>query len=157
PPGGARADQQGVRRRPGGADGRRVPQALGLHGQATAPPRQEAGPLGGAAVAAGGVPRHRRAGQPRRGHQPLLRRGRVAADEHPSLGYARQGSPSVMEVPEQHIRVNVVSTVSGDGEAHFLTSTKTMTAALFITFLEKLLAETTGKLFLITDRLSAHD
>ena len=32
-----------------------------------------------------------------------------------------------------------------------------MTAALFITFLERLLSETTRKVFLIVDRLKAHD
>jgi transposase len=81
----------------------------------------------------------------------------VAADEHPRCGYAREGQPATMEVPDPHIRVNTVSTVSNSGEVHFMTYTSTMTAALFIVFLEKLLRETARKVYLITDRLSAHD
>ena len=38
-----------------------------------------------------------------------------------------------------------------------MTYKQTMTAALFITFLERLLGETTRKIFLIVDRLKAHE
>ena len=37
-----------------------------------------------------------------------------------------------------------------------MTYTQTMTAALFVVFLERLLRSTTGKVFLIVDRLRAH-
>ena len=40
---------------------------------------------------------------------------------------------------------------------HSLTYKETMTAALFITFLERLLGETSRKIFLIADRLTAHE
>jgi transposase len=81
----------------------------------------------------------------------------VAADEHPRCGYARRGEPAVMEVPEQHIRVNVISTVTNKGALRFMTYKGAMCAALFITFLSRLLRGATGKIFLITDRLSSHD
>jgi transposase len=81
----------------------------------------------------------------------------VAADEHPGCGYAKKGKSATMEVPDPHIRVNVVSTVSNEGDVHFMTYSRTMNAALFIVFLEQLRRETTRKVFLITDRLSAHD
>jgi len=81
----------------------------------------------------------------------------VAADEHPRCGYARQGQAATMEVPDRHIRVNVISTVSNTGEVHFLTYSGTMNAARFIAFLGQLLRETAKKVFLIADRLSAHD
>jgi len=81
----------------------------------------------------------------------------VGADEHPGRGYAREGQRATVEVPDSHIRVNVVSTITNDGAVHFLTYTETMTAALFITFLEQLLRSCAGKLFVILDRLSAHD
>jgi transposase len=81
----------------------------------------------------------------------------VAADEHPRCGYARQGQAATVEVPDSHLRVNVISTVSNAGEVHFLTYTGTMNAARFIGFLGQLLRETAGKIHLITDRLSAHD
>jgi transposase len=81
----------------------------------------------------------------------------AAADEHPRKGYARTGHPAWIEVPHPHIRMNLISTITNEGEVHFLTYEESMTAALFITFLERLLSETTRKVFLITDRLPAHE
>jgi transposase len=81
----------------------------------------------------------------------------AAADEHPRYGYARQGERASMEVPDSHIRVNVVSTISNSGEVHYRTYDRTMNGAQFISFLEQLLNETDKKILLITDRLSAHD
>jgi transposase len=81
----------------------------------------------------------------------------VAADEHPGVGYAREGQPATVEVPDRHLRVNLISTITNAGAVRFMTYTETMTAALFITFLERLLRSTTGKIFLIVDWLRAHD
>jgi transposase len=81
----------------------------------------------------------------------------VAADEHVGRGYARKGQPATVEVPDSHVRVNVVSTITNDGAVHFMSYTETMTAALFITFLEQLLRSCAGKLFVIVDWLPAHD
>jgi len=80
----------------------------------------------------------------------------AAADRQPHRGYARIGEPAVIEVPDPHIRMNQISTISNEGEVHFLIYKETMTAVLFIMFLERLLSETTGKIFLIVDRLKAH-
>lgn len=52
--------------------------------------------------------------------------------------------------------MNLISTISNEGEVHFLVYKEAMTAALFLTFLEKLLSETTRKAFLIADRLRVH-
>jgi hypothetical protein len=65
--------------------------------------------------------------------------------------------PAVMEVPDPQILRNQVATISNEGEVHFLTSKETMTAALFLTFLERWLSETSRKVFLIVDRLKAHE
>jgi transposase len=46
----------------------------------------------------------------------------VAADEHPRYGYARQGEPATMEVPDPHIRINVISTVTNEGAVRFMTA-----------------------------------
>jgi transposase len=81
----------------------------------------------------------------------------VAADEHPGKGYARQGQPATMEVPNSHIRVNLISTIGNEGAVDFMTYPQTMDAALFIAYLESLLQSATRKVFLIVDRLSAHD
>ena len=62
-----------------------------------------------------------------------------------------------MEVPDPHIRMNLIATVSDDGKVHYMTYRETMTGRLFISFLERLLEETRGKLFLIVDRLKAHE
>jgi len=62
----------------------------------------------------------------------------VAADEHPGYGYARKGQPAQAEVPDCHIRVNMISTVTNQGAVHFMTYRETMTAALFIVFMSRL-------------------
>jgi hypothetical protein len=46
--------------------------------------------------------------------------------------------------------------VSG-GKVGFMTYAKTMNAALFLVFLGRLLRSTTGKVFLISDHLKAHE
>jgi transposase len=78
------------------------------------------------------------------------------ADEQSRKGYAREGDPAWVEVPKPHIRMNLVGTITNEGEVHFLTYNESMTGARFIAFLERLLSETTRKLFLILDRLPAH-
>jgi len=80
----------------------------------------------------------------------------VAADEHPGAGYARRGQAATVEVPDRHIRVNMISTVTNAGQVRFMTYRETMTAALFIVFLSRLLQTTPRKIFLIVDRLKAH-
>jgi transposase len=79
------------------------------------------------------------------------------ADEQPRKGYARIGHPAWIEVPDPHIRMNLVSTITNEGEVHFLTYGETMTAERFITFLERLLRETPRRVLLIADRLRAHE
>lgn len=81
----------------------------------------------------------------------------VDADHHPRTGYAPKGEPATMDVPRSHIRRSVISAVGNTGECHFMTYEGTLNAAMFILFLEGLLTETTKKIYLIADRLSAHD
>jgi transposase len=80
----------------------------------------------------------------------------VAADRHPARGYAPAGEPATMGVPDRHIRANQISTITNEGKVHFMTYLGTMTAALYLVFLGRLLRSTTGKVFLIVDRLRAH-
>ncbi len=80
----------------------------------------------------------------------------VAADKHPACGYAPEGEPATMEVPDKHIRFNQISTITNEGTVRFMTYAQTMTAALFLVFLSRLLRSTTRKVFLIVDRLKAH-
>jgi transposase len=80
----------------------------------------------------------------------------VAADEQPARGYAPQGEAATMEVPDRHVRANQISTITNAGKVRFMTYLGTMTAAVFLVFLGRLLRSTTGKVFLIVDRLRAH-
>lgn len=80
----------------------------------------------------------------------------VAANEHPGYGYAPQGERATVEVPGPHIRANAISAITNSGKAHFMTYTGSLTAALFLVFLGRLLRATTGKVFLMADRLPAH-
>jgi transposase len=80
----------------------------------------------------------------------------VAADEHPARGYAPEGEPATLGVPDRHVRANQISTATNQGDVRFMTYTGTMTAALFLVFLDRLLRSTTGKVYLIVDRLRAH-
>lgn len=81
----------------------------------------------------------------------------AAADEHPGYGYAREGQTATVEVPDPHLRMNQISAISNRGEVRFMTHAKAMNAALFLVFLGRLLRGTTGRIFLIVDRLQAHD
>ena len=79
----SRPDPQGVRHRPGGANGRAVPAPLGLHLQEASAAFAQAGTRRGPAVAGGDVPGHRSPGGKGECGDPLDRRGRC-----------RCGSPS---------------------------------------------------------------
>jgi transposase len=81
----------------------------------------------------------------------------VGADEHPGRGYARKGKRATKEVPNSHIRVNMISAISNAGRLRFMTYKGTMNAARFIVFLRRLLQTTTRKVLLIADRLRAHE
>jgi transposase len=81
----------------------------------------------------------------------------MAADHHPGMGYAPKGQPATMEVPGPHLRMNQVSTITNQGSLRFMTYKGAMNATRFVVFLGRLLRSTTQKVFLITDRLKAHD
>ena len=80
----------------------------------------------------------------------------VAADHHPGCGYARRGERATMAVPGAHLRVNQISAISNTGAVRFMTYQGSFTAAVFLVFLNQLIAGATRKIILITDRLPAH-
>jgi transposase len=80
----------------------------------------------------------------------------VAADQHPGYGYARAGERATMEVPQPHIRVNQISAISNEGAVRFMTYKGALDAAVFLTFLARLVAGAPRKVLLIVDRLQAH-
>jgi len=81
----------------------------------------------------------------------------VAADAYPGSGYARKGERATVEVPDPHIKSNVISAISNEGTVRFMTYDRTMNADLFLVFLKRLLSSAKGKIYLIVDRLRAHD
>jgi transposase len=81
----------------------------------------------------------------------------VAADEYPGYGYAREGRRATLEVPRPHIRINMISAISSGGLLRFMTYRGNMNGALFLVFLEQLVRGATRKVYLIADRLKAHD
>ncbi len=71
-------------------------------------------------------------------------------------GVHGQTTAATMDVPDPHIRANQFSAISNTGKVHFMTYLGTLNSALFLTFLDRLLRNTTGKVFLIVDQLRAH-
>ena len=80
----------------------------------------------------------------------------LTGNDHPGRGYARVGQTPELPVSGDKARVNLLSTVTNDGELHFQVYTAMMTAALFVAFLERLVAGAARKVFLIVDPLPAH-
>jgi transposase len=62
-----------------------------------------------------------------------------------------------MEVPKPHVRINMVSAISDEGLLRFMTYKGNMDGALFLVFLGRLLRGATRRIYLIADRLKAHD
>jgi transposase len=80
----------------------------------------------------------------------------LTGNDHPGRGYARVGQTPELPVSGDKARVNVLATVTNDGEFHFQVYTAMMNAALFVAFLERLVAGAARKVFLIVDPLPAH-
>ena len=45
----------------------------------------------------------------------------VAADQHAGRGYAPEGEPATVDVPDRHIRANQISTITNPGQVRFMT------------------------------------
>jgi len=80
----------------------------------------------------------------------------VDSNDHVGTGYARVGEPATIEVSSSPCRMNLISAISNEGDVRFMTYAQTMTAALFVTFLTKLIAGASRKLYLIVDRHPTH-
>lgn len=74
-----------------------------------------------------------------------------------SRGYARPGETPELIVPGSRFSVNLMSTITNQGEVRWMVDTGKMNAALFIVFLTRLIAGATKKVFLIVDNLSVHE
>jgi transposase len=80
----------------------------------------------------------------------------VGGNDFPGRGYAPVGQTPELKVSESPCRMNQIATISNEGKVRFMTYQATMTAALFIEFLQRLVRGAKRKIFLIVDRLPAH-
>jgi transposase len=74
-----------------------------------------------------------------------------------SRGYARPGQTPELIVPGSRFSVNMISTITNQGQVRWMIYTGKMNAALFIVFLTRLIAGAVKKVFLIVDHLSVHE
>jgi transposase len=81
----------------------------------------------------------------------------VGANDFPGRGYAPVGQTPEIKVSSSPCRMNLTSTITNEGQVRFMTYKETMTATLFITFLTRLIQAASQKIFLIVDRLPAHE
>jgi transposase len=81
----------------------------------------------------------------------------MGVDEYRGRGYARPGHTPEKAVTGGHSRVNGVSAINNQGDAHFLTFTGALDSAVFLTFVERLLAAEDRKVYLLLDRLRAQE
>jgi len=80
----------------------------------------------------------------------------VGANEFSGRGYAPLGETPEIEVASHPCQMNVISTITNDGRMRFMTYRGTMTATVFLMFLNRLVQGARKKIFLIVDRLPAH-
>jgi transposase len=80
----------------------------------------------------------------------------VQANEHEGKGYARVGQTPEIQVSAKRFPMNLISAIGKDGKVRFMTYSQTMTAALFVVFLTRLIQGAKKKIFLIVDPLPAH-
>jgi len=59
----------------------------------------------------------------------------LAVDPTPARGYAPPGEPVILDVPDTHLHVHQISTITNAREVHFTTYPQTRTDALFVEFL----------------------
>jgi transposase len=72
-------------------------------------------------------------------------------------GYARPGETPEVKVCGSRFSVNMISTITNQGQVRWMIYDGKMNAALFIVFLGRLIAGATKKVFLIVDHLSVHE
>jgi transposase len=80
----------------------------------------------------------------------------VQTSDQIGRSYAPKGDTPVQEVPKSHIKQDVISSVTPDGDLLYWAFPGTMTAEKFIDFLEQLVSDASGKLIVFADRHPAH-
>jgi transposase len=71
-------------------------------------------------------------------------------------GYALKGKTPVMPVGNEHIRVNMISSITNQGKLRFMFYSGSMNAKVLINYLKRLIKDTQKKVFLILDNMKSH-
>jgi len=80
----------------------------------------------------------------------------VAEDGHWLRGYAPAGQTPVLAAPSKRHGLSMVSAISNQGLVRFEFIEEAMNTDLFISFMERLIADSSQKVFLILDNLKVH-
>ena len=80
----------------------------------------------------------------------------LRADDVRGRSYAPRGPTPVVRVCQTRIKLSLISAVANQGELRWMIVDGAVNAAIFIRFLERLIREARGKVFLIVDRLRVH-
>jgi transposase len=81
----------------------------------------------------------------------------VKTSDQIGTSYAPTGETPVQEVPKAHLEQDVISSVTPDGDLLYGAFPGTMKAEKFISFLEHLVSEASGKIIVFSDRHPAHE
>ena len=80
----------------------------------------------------------------------------VDNQEHYQRGFAPKGHPPVLDIVSKRERVNMISAITNKGHIKFMIYDEKMTQQRLIEFMERLVADSTKKVFLIVDNLKVH-
>ncbi len=80
----------------------------------------------------------------------------LRSDAQTGRGYAPIGHTPEIQPNTQRVNVNYIASVSNQGKVRFMLYTQKLTAQVFITFLDRLIANRTRKLMWIVDRHPVH-
>jgi transposase len=81
----------------------------------------------------------------------------VKTSDQIGTSYAPEGDTPVLEVPKRPIEQDVISSVTPEGDLLYWAFPGTMKAETFISFLEHLISEASGKIIVFADRHPAHE
>lgn len=80
----------------------------------------------------------------------------LRSDAQVGRGYAPIGHTPEIKPSTQRVTVNYIASISNQGKVRFMLYTQKLTAQVFVTFLERLIAKRTRKLMWIVDRHPVH-
>jgi len=80
----------------------------------------------------------------------------VRADDVRGRSYAPRGRTPVVRVCQTRIKLSLITAVTNKGKLRWMIVDGAVDGPTFIRFLERLIRDTRGKVFLIVDRLKAH-